>query len=147
MLIDPPWPFETYSERSAHAVTEHYDTMRIEEIKALPVAQLAAKDCAIFCWVTWPNMPHWYPDLKAWGVAYSGLGFDWVKQNPSGDGLHWGNGSGRSEKPEEAHRRIEGLYAARYLELFARRPRDGWTTWGNEFGSVNSRQWRRERCC
>jgi N6-adenosine-specific RNA methylase IME4 len=37
-----------------------------------------------------------------------------------------------SEKPEEARRRIERLYPGPYLELFARRPVDGWVTWGNE---------------
>jgi N6-adenosine-specific RNA methylase IME4 len=37
-----------------------------------------------------------------------------------------------SEKPEEVARRIERLYPAPYLELFARKPRENWTTWGNE---------------
>jgi hypothetical protein len=37
-----------------------------------------------------------------------------------------------SQKPDEVYRRIERLYPGPYLELFARKPRDGWTTWGNE---------------
>jgi N6-adenosine-specific RNA methylase IME4 len=37
-----------------------------------------------------------------------------------------------SEKPDEAYRRMERLYGGPYLELFARKPRDGWMTWGNE---------------
>jgi N6-adenosine-specific RNA methylase IME4 len=37
-----------------------------------------------------------------------------------------------SEKPEEVACRIERLYPGPYLELFARKPRDGWTCWGNE---------------
>jgi len=37
-----------------------------------------------------------------------------------------------SEKPDEAYRRMQRLYGAPYLELFARKPRDGWMTWGNE---------------
>jgi N6-adenosine-specific RNA methylase IME4 len=37
-----------------------------------------------------------------------------------------------SEKPSEVYRRIERLYPGPYLELFARQPRAGWTTWGNE---------------
>jgi N6-adenosine-specific RNA methylase IME4 len=165
MLIDPPWPFETYSERAAGMVLDHYDTMTIDQIKALPIKQLAAKDCAIFCWVTWPHMPIWKTILDAWGVEYSGLAFDWIKLNPSGEGLHWGTGyctrqnpepcilakignplrldegvhsvimapvGQHSEKPEEAWRRIERLFGGPYLELFARRERLGWTTWGNE---------------
>jgi hypothetical protein len=37
-----------------------------------------------------------------------------------------------SEKPAEAHKRIERLTDGPYLELFAREARDGWTCWGNE---------------
>jgi N6-adenosine-specific RNA methylase IME4 len=37
-----------------------------------------------------------------------------------------------SEKPDEVYRRIERLYGGPRLELFARKPRDGWTTWGDE---------------
>jgi N6-adenosine-specific RNA methylase IME4 len=37
-----------------------------------------------------------------------------------------------SEKPDEVYRRIERLYPGPYLELFARRERTNWKTWGNE---------------
>jgi N6-adenosine-specific RNA methylase IME4 len=37
-----------------------------------------------------------------------------------------------SAKPEEAARRIERLFAGPYLELYARRPRENWTYWGDE---------------
>jgi N6-adenosine-specific RNA methylase IME4 len=37
-----------------------------------------------------------------------------------------------SEKPEEVARRIERLYPGPRIELFARRERPGWITWGNE---------------
>lgn len=38
-----------------------------------------------------------------------------------------------SRKPDEVHRRIERLYpAASKIELFARRPVEGWSVWGNE---------------
>jgi len=37
-----------------------------------------------------------------------------------------------SKKPDEVYRRIERLYPGPYLELFARKPRAGWTRWGDE---------------
>ena len=37
-----------------------------------------------------------------------------------------------SRKPEEVATRIERLVPGPYLELFARRPREGWSLWGNE---------------
>src|SRR5262249_1413456 len=100
IAIDAPWPFETYSERSGRAVFEHYETMTLDAIKALPIKALAAEHCAVFPWVTWPNMPVWVPVLEAWGVTYSGLAFDWIKLNPSGEGLHWGIGYGTRSNPE-----------------------------------------------
>lgn len=41
-------------------------------------------------------------------------------------------GGAHSEKPAEAHARIERLVAGPYLELFARRPVRGWDAWGNQ---------------
>jgi hypothetical protein len=37
-----------------------------------------------------------------------------------------------SEKSDEAYHRMERLYPGPRLELFARKKRDGWKTWGNE---------------
>lgn len=37
-----------------------------------------------------------------------------------------------SRKPDGVHQRIERLVAGPYIELFARAPREGWTSWGNE---------------
>lgn len=37
-----------------------------------------------------------------------------------------------SEKPEEYARMIQKMYDGPYVELFARRPREGWVTWGNQ---------------
>src|SRR5262245_22422692 len=89
IAIDPPWPFETYSDRAAGVALDHYDLMTLDEIKALPIAKLAAADCALFMWATWPHMPVWMPVLGAWGVTYSGLAFDWIKTNPNGELGHW----------------------------------------------------------
>jgi hypothetical protein len=98
--IDAAWPFDQFSERAAHAVTDHYDTMTLAEIKKLPIAQLAAPDCALFMWATWPKMPVWNEVIEAWGFRYSGLGFDWVKLNPNGEGLHKGNGYNTRQNSE-----------------------------------------------
>jgi N6-adenosine-specific RNA methylase IME4 len=167
IAADPAWPFTAYSDRSNSIVP--YETMTLDEIKALPVGQLAAADCALFLWGIWPNLPMWMPVLEAWGFTFSGLGFDWVKLNPNGEGLHWGTGYGtranpepcllarrgsplrldagvhsvimtpvgaHSEKPDEAYARMKRLFGGPYLELFARKERPGWTTWGNEIPRV-----------
>jgi hypothetical protein len=48
IVPDPPWPFETYSVQGRQRSPDrNYDTMTLDEIKALPVASLAADDCAL----------------------------------------------------------------------------------------------------
>ena len=47
-------------------------------------------------------------------------------------------GEQHSAKPDEVYRRIERLYPGPYLELFARKPRDRWTTWGNEIAAYDA---------
>lgn len=42
-----------------------------------------------------------------------------------------------SRKPDEFHARIERLLPGPYLEVYARRERPGWTTWGNEIPREN----------
>lgn len=43
-----------------------------------------------------------------------------------------------SEKPDEVYRRIERLYPGPYLELFARKPREHWATWGDEIAALDN---------
>ena len=48
IYADPPW---RYSAKKVQGAAEnHYPTMSIEELCALPVAELAAKDSALFMW-------------------------------------------------------------------------------------------------
>lgn len=94
IYADPPWPWETWSPmgRKWSDVTDHYGTSTADEIKALPVARLAPDDAALFLWGTWPKLPVVLDVIRAWGFEYKTVGFVWVKENPSGDGLHTGMG-------------------------------------------------------
>ena len=54
IYADPPW---RYDRKHGSGVAEnHYPTMSIEEICALPVSELAAKDSALFLWATFPQL-------------------------------------------------------------------------------------------
>lgn len=44
--------------------------MNIEDIKALPVADIAEKDCALFLWVTFPCLLEGFEVIRAWGFTY-----------------------------------------------------------------------------
>ena len=55
--------------RKAGAASK-YRTMALEEIKALPVAELASKDALLFMWTTVPLLSGGLEVLPAWGFRY-----------------------------------------------------------------------------
>ncbi len=93
IYADPPWEFKVYSGKGKQRSAErHYDTMTIDELKALAVAALAADNCALFLWGVWPEQAGALEVIKAWGFTYKTAGFVWVKQNRGGEGLFTGMG-------------------------------------------------------
>jgi N6-adenosine-specific RNA methylase IME4 len=93
IYADPPWTFETWSYAGkGRSAERHYACMSLDGIKALPVNRLAADDCALFLWTTFPHLRQAHEVIEAWGFSYRTLGFIWVKQNPDGAGLHTGTG-------------------------------------------------------
>lgn len=187
--FDPPWNWQSWSKKGeTRSPGAHYDLMTIDEICELPVADLAAPDCALFLWGTWPTMPAPWKVLDAWGFKYSGLAWEWFKYNPETQKAAFGGGLGgtrknlepcilarrgkptllnksqrdwmidpdtgvelisdndsilvsprrrHSEKPIEAKRRIETMFAGPYLEGFSRTDVPGWASWGKEAGKFN----------
>ena len=55
--------------------------MSLTDICALPVADIADKDCALFLWATFPNLQEAFEVIKAWGFKYKTVAFCWVKRN------------------------------------------------------------------
>lgn len=83
IYADPPW---RYDRKHGSGVAEnHYPTMSIEEICALPVSEIAAKDSALFLWATFPQLNEAFRVIDAWGFKYKTLAFLWLKQNRKAD--------------------------------------------------------------
>ena len=64
----------------------------MEEIKNLPVCDLADKDCAMFMWTTLPVLKESFSVLERWGFEYKTVAFVWIKKNRKADSLFWGMG-------------------------------------------------------
>lgn len=93
VMADPPWHyFASSSKQSRRATEAHYPTLSIPSIRALPVAQLADKDCALFLWITAPMLPELPGILEAWGFSYRTISFVWIKLNRKTPSLFWGMG-------------------------------------------------------
>ena len=93
IYCDPPWRYAVWSGKGkGRSAENHYPTMSVEDICRLHVADIAAEDCVLFMWATFPNLMEAFDVIKAWGFDYKTVAFVWVKQNKKCDSLFWGMG-------------------------------------------------------
>ncbi len=83
ILADPPWTFVTRSLKNQDRLPG-YRVMTLDDIKALPVKQLAAKNCVLFMWVIDSHLKLAMEVVEAWGFKYKTVGFYWEKINKDG---------------------------------------------------------------
>ena len=82
IYADPPWTFRTWSGKGkGRSPEKHYGCLNLEDIRLLPVANLAEKDCALFLWVTDPMLSEAFKLIDAWGFSYRTVAFNWAKLN------------------------------------------------------------------
>ncbi len=99
--FDPPWLFENFSEAGEEKnAIAHYPCMELEDICALPVNVLLADDAALFVWFTWPMMMEWARVIRAWGLDYAGLAWEWIKYNSATGKYAFGPGYGTRKNLE-----------------------------------------------
>jgi N6-adenosine-specific RNA methylase IME4 len=164
IYCDPPWRF-AITEFGNRAVENHYPTLSLDELVALPISSIAADDCVLFMWSPAAKLEEALQLVSRWGFAYRS-GAVWVK-NSIGMGYYFRNQhehlliatkgnppiprpgdrfssvfnavrTGHSHKPEQVYEMIEHMYP--YLtrvELFATQGRKGWIVWGNQVAQVS----------
>jgi N6-adenosine-specific RNA methylase IME4 len=163
IYADPPWRYENPPMGGGNrSIENHYPTMTLEEICALPVGDLAADDAMLYLWATSPKLAECMKVIEAWGFMYR-TSLVWVKDK-IGMGYHARNQhefllvarrgdmpppplevrvssvveaprGEHSAKPGICYELIERFYPTLpRIELFSRAPRDGWAAWGNQAG-------------
>jgi N6-adenosine-specific RNA methylase IME4 len=89
VLADPPWQFQNRTGKMApeHKRLNRYGTMKLDDILALPVAQLAADSAHLYLWVPNALMPEGLRVLEAWGFKYkSNLVWHKIRKDGGPDG-------------------------------------------------------------
>lgn len=85
ILADPPWAFRTFSGDGVPTqAADPYATMTASDLRALPVAEIAAADCALLMWVVDSNLPEALELGAAWGFGFKTCAFVWVKSKLGG---------------------------------------------------------------
>ncbi|MGA2436845.1 MAG: MT-A70 family methyltransferase, partial [Bryobacteraceae bacterium] len=152
VVADPPWQYDTGNSLP-------YPTMPIEEIKAMPVKEIADENAILWLWTTNAHLPVAFDVVTAWGFEYKTL-LTWVKDR-MGTGewlrgqtehcllaargkpvfLHGSHATvlqavrrEHSRKPEEFYAVVEATCPGSKVELFARQKRLGWQLFGDQVG-------------
>ena len=115
ILADPPWSFLTYGKKrtTPHRTAEdHYVTMTAEDLRAMPVASCAAKDCALFMWVVDSHLDAAIELGKAWGFEFKTIAFIWAKTTKAGAAGQFG-----FFPPETVHRIGMGYWTRKQAEI------------------------------
>lgn len=159
IVADPPWA--SMHQRSTYhrgKPERHYGTMPLDDIKALNVANVAAPDAHLWLWAVNRLLGQAYEVVEAWGFTPMSV-LTWCKPGP-GMGYYLRNNTEHcifatrgkpmvpetkvlstwhvwprrkhSEKPEEFFDIVETVSPGPRLEMFSRRERDGWLSWGLE---------------
>jgi len=165
IVIDPPWPVQKILRdvRPNQDVFD-YRPLPLDEIKALPISQLAFENCHLYLWTTHKHLPAALEILECWGFSYQCL-LTWVK-NVGMTPFSWMYSTehvlfGRkgsldllkkgvrldfaakvrehSRKPDEFYSIIREVSPEPRIDVFSREKRDGFDQYGNETEKFPSR--------
>lgn len=156
LVLDPPWTYDRDKDPK-YDCANPYPSMSIEEIKNLPVPQMAADDCILWLWTTNEHIEEAFGIVRHWGFTKKTI-LTWDKQRV-GYG-NWLKGATEhcilavkgspvvtltnqttiihekrrehSRKPEAFYQHVESLCPGSKLEMFSRCERPGWEGYGNE---------------
>lgn len=103
ILADPPWSFKSWSDKGKNRSPDfmvrqkglaerHYPVMSMDDIKALPVSSVAARDSILIMWVVNCQLPDALAVGEAWGFKFKTTALFWAKQNKCSPG--WKKGLG-----------------------------------------------------
>jgi N6-adenosine-specific RNA methylase IME4 len=159
IVLDPAWPIL--------GSTLPYETIELDELKKLPIPELAAERCHLHLW-TLPNQYHFaaYEIIRHWEFRVVSE-FVWCKTQ-LGKGQYWRMSheilltavrteedsfddhslrswiatprGQHSEKPDAIHEFLERASPGPRLELYARQIRRGWFAWGHEIAEPLTEQ-------
>ena len=157
IYADPPWEYSNTQPDYQTVQDDHYPTMPLSEISALPVTELALDDAVLFLWATSPILEDAFKVINSWGFKYkASFVWDKVKHNMGHynsvrhefllvavrgscppdvlklyDSVQTIERSDHSTKPELFREIIDTLYPyGPRIELFARARAEGWEQYG-----------------
>lgn len=156
ILADPPWRFRDKLDKT-RILARHYETMSVADLVDLPVLSIADDDSVLLLWCPASMLEEGLHLMALWEFTYKTM-FVWIKprigmghyfrtaheclllgvrghpkvQNHSQPSWIMAPVQDHSHKPEEVYDILERMFRGPYVELFARKKRAGWRSWGKQ---------------
>ncbi len=89
IYADPPWQFQNRTGKVApeHKRLTRYETMSVEDIKQLPIAEISGDKAHLYLWVPNALLPEGLAVMDAWGFEYkSNIIWEKVRKDGGPDG-------------------------------------------------------------
>ena len=166
IVIDPPWQVKKIQNKQRpNQVEMDYPMMSIDEIKNLPIANIADENCWLFLWTTQKYLWDSKSILEGWGFNHK-LTMVWEKTYGRSAGMalygfRWNAefilvGTIGKKDMFPRTKLIPAVFQAENIrhsqkpdrfyklveplgenriDIFARQKREGWSVWGNEVES------------
>ena len=85
IYADCPW---SYSEvpyfKKSLAIQYKYPTLKKEDLFNINVESIANKDCWMYMWAVWAQLPQAIKVMESWGFSYRTCAFVWAKKTKNG---------------------------------------------------------------
>lgn len=99
--LDPPWNWMARSPKGLGR-SPKYPKLDVDEMKKLPIRELACKESVLLMWATMPFLGQAIDLGQSWGFIYKTNAFTWIKSTkqaaklslPVEDNRNWANGTG-----------------------------------------------------
>lgn len=91
IYADPPWNYGSKSAvnntsgNTIKPLSNHYNTMSLNQLKNLPVKNITKEDAGCFMWVTDSHIDEALELFKWWGFKYKTIVFNWIKTTSKGN--------------------------------------------------------------
>tara|TARA_R100000329_G_scaffold151315_1_gene146953 strand:- start:2323 stop:2931 length:609 start_codon:yes stop_codon:yes gene_type:complete len=91
VYADPPWHYGSKSAvnntigSQIKPLSDHYNTMTLQELIELPIKNIIKNDAVCFMWVTDSHLDEALEVFKAWGFKYKTIAFNWIKTTSKGN--------------------------------------------------------------
>lgn len=159
VVIDPPWDWGDEGDVDQFGRGRPtYDTMSIDQLAEMPIGDIAEDNAHLYLWITNRSLPKGFQLMERWGFRYVTM-LTWCKpsigmgnyfrgstehmlfgvrgslpliERNIGTWFEAKRGGQHSSKPDEAYELIERASPGPWIDVFSRRDRKGWVTWGEQ---------------